>query len=132
MISLRELALIGGKENLVKALLIVNDAPYGIERTYNALRVAGALSKREGVELKVFLMGDGAVAAQAGQKVPAGYYSAEAMLGIPARRGAVIGVCGTCMDARGIESDRLVQGARRSTLEDLTDWIIWAEKVVNF
>ena len=31
MISLRELALIGGKENLVKALLIVNDAPYGIE-----------------------------------------------------------------------------------------------------
>ena len=52
MISLRELALIGGKENLVKALLIVNDAPYGIERTYNALRVAGALSKREGVELK--------------------------------------------------------------------------------
>ena len=40
----------------MKALLIVNDAPYGIERTYNALRVAGALSKREGVELKVFLM----------------------------------------------------------------------------
>ena len=31
-----------------------------------------------------------------------------------------------------MESDRLVQGARRSTLEDLTDWIVWAEKVVNF
>ena len=31
-----------------------------------------------------------------------------------------------------MESDRLVEGARRSTLEDLTDWIIWAEKVVNF
>ena len=26
-------------------------APYGVERTYNALRTAGALAKREGVEL---------------------------------------------------------------------------------
>lgn len=28
-------------------LIIANDAPYGIERTYNALRIAGALSREE-------------------------------------------------------------------------------------
>ena len=39
----------------MKILLLLNDAPYGVERTYNDLRTAGALAKREGVELKLFL-----------------------------------------------------------------------------
>lgn len=29
-----------------KTLFILNDPPYGTERSYNALRLAGALSKR--------------------------------------------------------------------------------------
>jgi hypothetical protein len=32
--------------------------PYGTERSYNGLRLAGALSRRDGVELRVFLLGD--------------------------------------------------------------------------
>jgi len=33
-------------------------APGHSERPYNALRLAGALAKREEVELRVFLLGD--------------------------------------------------------------------------
>jgi uncharacterized protein involved in oxidation of intracellular sulfur len=116
----------------MKILLILNDAPYGIERTYNALRIAGMLAKREGVELKVFLMGDAVVTAIGGQKVPAGYYNAQVMLGGPIKRGAAAGACGTCMDARGIQDAQLMEGVHRSTLDELTDWIVWADKVIAY
>lgn len=117
---------------MAKTLFILNDPPYGTERSYNALRLAGALSKREGQELKVFLMGDAASCAKANQKVPAGYYNLELMLKAPGKRGAEVGVCGTCMDARGIAESELAEGAKRSTLEQLTDWTVWADKILVF
>lgn len=43
-----------------KTLFILNDPPYGTERSYNALRLAGSLARRPGEEVKVFLMGDAA------------------------------------------------------------------------
>jgi uncharacterized protein involved in oxidation of intracellular sulfur len=59
-----------------KTLFILNDPPYGTERSYNALRLAGSLSKREGEEIKVFLIGDAASCAKKDQKIPQGYYNA--------------------------------------------------------
>ena len=44
----------------MKTLFILNEASYGSERTYNGLRLAGSLSKREDNQVKVFLMGDAA------------------------------------------------------------------------
>ena len=102
---------------MAKTLFILNDPPYGTERSYNALRLAGSLSKREGEEVKVFLIGDAASCAKGHQKVPSGYYSLEVMLRGAAGHGAAIGVCGTCMDARGIAETELTEGARRSTLD---------------
>ncbi len=116
----------------MKNLFIFNDAPYGSERTYNGLRLAGALSKREGEVVKVFLMGDSALCAKANQKVPAGYYKVEDMLGMVTRREAEVGVCGTCMDARGMGEQELAAGTHRGTLEELTNWTQWADKVLIF
>ena len=117
---------------MARTLFILNDPPYGTERTYNALRLAGALAKRENEEIRIFLMGDAASCAKANQKVPQGYYNLEIMLKSPVRRGATIGVCGTCMDARGIAESELTEGTRRSTLEELTDWTQWAERTLVF
>lgn len=116
----------------MKTLFILNDAPYGTERSYNGLRLAGALSKREGQEIKLFLIGDAAACAKSGQKVPQGFYNTELMLKSVIRHKSEVGVCGTCMDARGIAETELVEGATRSTLEQLTDWTIWADKVITF
>jgi uncharacterized protein involved in oxidation of intracellular sulfur len=117
---------------MAKTLFILNDPPYGTERSYNALRLAGALSKREGEEVKLFLVGDAASCAKAHQKVPQGYYNVEVMLRGAAKHGAELGVCGTCMDARGITDAELAEGAKRSTLEQLADWTQWAEKALVF
>ena len=116
----------------MKALLILNDAPYGSERTYNGARLAGALAKQSQHEVKVFLIGDAVAAAHMKQKVPAGFYSLEVMLGSVVGHDGAVGVCGTCMDARGIGAEDLIPGAHRSTLDELTQWSAWAEKVLVF
>lgn len=55
-------------------MFILNDGPYGCERAYNALRLAGALAGRTEQWVRVFLLGDAVGCARAGQKVPEGYY----------------------------------------------------------
>ncbi|MCC7383097.1 MAG: DsrE family protein [Deltaproteobacteria bacterium] len=117
---------------MAKTLFILNDAPYGTERSYNALRLAGAVAKREGEEVKIFLVGDAASCAKGNQKVPQGYYNVEVMLRGAARSGSEIGVCGTCMDARGIAESELTEGTHRSTLEQLANWTQWADKALVF
>jgi uncharacterized protein involved in oxidation of intracellular sulfur len=116
----------------MKTLFSLDDPPYGTERSYNALRLAGALAKREGESVRVFLLGDAAACAKRNQKVPQGYYNVEVMLGAVARRGGEIGVCGTCMDARGIAAEELAEGAHRGTLEQLADWTVAADRVLVF
>jgi uncharacterized protein involved in oxidation of intracellular sulfur len=116
----------------MKTLFVLNDPPYGTERSYNGLRLAGSVAQREGQEVRLFLMGDAAACAKAGQKVPNGYYNVERMILAVARRGALVGVCGSCMDARGIKEAELLEGAKRSSLEELTDWTLWADQVVAF
>jgi uncharacterized protein involved in oxidation of intracellular sulfur len=116
----------------MKTLFVLNDPPYGTERSYNGLRLAGSVAQREGQEVRLFLMGDAAACAKAGQTVPNGYYNVERMILAVARRGALVGVCGSCMDARGIQEAELGEGAKRSSLEELTDWTLWADQVVAF
>ena len=116
----------------MKTLFILNDAPYGSERTYNALRLAGALSKQEGNSVRVFLIGDGASSAHRNQKVPTGFYNVETMLGNVARHSGEIGICGTCMDARGITDGDIADQTHRSTLAELAEWTAWADKVLVF
>ena len=115
----------------MQILLIVNDQPYGSERPYNALRLAVALVKREDVELRVFLFGDAVGCAIAGQNLPDGHYHLDRMLK-PLIRHGQLGCCGTCLDARGLSEELLVDGARRSSLEELADWTAWADKTLTF
>ncbi len=116
----------------MKILIVLNDPPYGTERSYNGLRLAGSLTKREGVEVKVFLFGDAVGCAMANQKVPDGYYHLDRMLQSVIRHGGEVGCCGTCMDARALAEEGLVEGARRSSMEEVTDWTLWADKVVSY
>ncbi len=117
----------------MRLLMILNDPPYGTERTYNGLRLAlNLLHKTEGTELTVFLMGDAASAGKASQQTPTGYYNIERMLkGILAKKGEVL-LCGSCMDARGLKETELLEGCRRSTLDQLTELTAAADKVLVF
>ncbi len=81
--------------------------------------------------IRVFLMADAVGCAKSGQKVPEGYYSIQLMIGRVLRKGEV-GLCGTCMDARGMTEAEMLEGAKRSTLAQLADWTAEAGRVLVF
>ncbi len=114
----------------MNALIIINDPPYGTERLYNGLRMAHALIKR-GDEVTVFLMADAVLGAKTGQKTPDGYYNAERMVRRVTSKGRVL-LCGTCMDARGINESEILDGAKRSTMDALAEATAEADKVLVF
>lgn len=113
-------------------LIIINGAAYGQDATYNAVRLAASLAKRPDVTVWIFLMGDGVSVAMAGQKTPDGYYKLDRMLSVVPHHGGQVKCCGTCMEARGITEAMLVESAVKSTMEELTDWTLAADKVLVF
>jgi uncharacterized protein involved in oxidation of intracellular sulfur len=112
-------------------LFILNDSPYGTQRTYNALRLATAISAA-GTSVRVFLLGDGVTAALNGLNPAHADYNPQEMLTVLAQRGALIRVCRTCMDMRGIPDSALISGATRSTMDELVAWTEECDKVLAF
>jgi uncharacterized protein involved in oxidation of intracellular sulfur len=116
----------------MKALIILNDPPYGTERSYNGLRLAKSLIKNDPeLELTVFLMADAVNCARHGQQTPSGFYNLELMLKSVLRQQRVL-LCGTCMDARGLKEADIVEGASRSDMDTLSSATIAADKVLVF
>jgi uncharacterized protein involved in oxidation of intracellular sulfur len=117
----------------MKALFVLNDPPYGTERCYNGLRLAHALLKNDpAADITVFLMADAVAAARRGQKTPDGYYNIERMLKrVVSAKGQLL-LCGTCMEARGMTTEDLMEGARRSIMDELADATVTADKVLVF
>ena len=116
-----------------KILILINDAPYGSEKAYNALRLANQLNKaHEEVEVRIFLMADAASCAMAGQVTPNGYYNIERMLKFSLAKGAQVKICGSCADARGLKNVELIEGAEISTMAELTNWVVDSDKVITF
>lgn len=59
--------------------IILNDPPYGTERSYNGLRIAISLIKK-GKDVRVFLMAGAVFCGVEQQKTPNGYYNIGRML----------------------------------------------------
>lgn len=117
----------------MKVLFILNDAPYGTEKTYNALRLAMALQKHQpGTDVRIFLMADAVTAALQTQNTPQGYYNVERMLKAVIAKGGQVKLCGTCCDARGITSLAMIEGAQISSMVELAQWTTGSEKTLVF
>jgi uncharacterized protein involved in oxidation of intracellular sulfur len=117
----------------MKILLIVNGAPYGTEKAYNALRLAATLQKdHPDVELRIFLMADSVTCALPNQTTPQGYYNIERMLKGVINKGGQVKACGSCSEARGIKGLALLEGVDISTMSQLAKWTVEADKVITF
>lgn len=116
----------------MKVLFILNDPPYGTERSYNGLRLALTLAKAGEAELRLFLMGDAVSCAKPGQTTPEGQYNIGRMLKGLTSRGVPVGACGSCLDARGCTEADLAPGICRSSMDQLAEWTLWADKVITF
>ena len=117
----------------MKHLILLNDPPYGTERSYNGLRMAHALAKHDAAaEITVFLMADAALCGKAGQKTPEGFYNIERMLRRVISAGGRVLICGTCMDARELAEAEMMEGATRSTMDAMAEATLAADKVLVF
>lgn len=117
----------------MKILILINDAPYGTEKAYNALRLANQLGKEHvEVEVRIFLMADAVNCAIANQNTPNGYYNIERMFKYSINKGAKIKICGSCADARGLKNIQLIEGAEISTMAEFTNWVVDSDKVLTF
>jgi uncharacterized protein involved in oxidation of intracellular sulfur len=117
----------------MKILLILNDAPYGSERPYNALRLAMNLQKEHpDSEIRIFLMADAVTCALPKQNTPQGCYNIERMLNGVIAKGGKVKLCGTCCEARGLKGMELIAGTEISTMNQLSEWVVDSEKVLTF
>ena len=114
-------------------LFILNEAPYGSEKTFNALRLALNIKEEYGdkVAINIFLMSDSVTAARPNQQ-PGEGYNIEQMLDILVAQGAQLKLCKTCTDGRGVTNLPLIEGAKISTLIELSKWTFEADKVLTF
>ncbi|MEK6782398.1 MAG: DsrE family protein [Bacteroidota bacterium] len=116
-----------------KILIIINDAPYGTEKAYNALRLANQLGKEHpDVQVRIFLMADAASCAVANQTTPNGYYNIERMLKLSLTKGAKVKICGSCAEARGLKNAQQIDGTEISTMAELTNWVVDSDKILTF
>jgi uncharacterized protein involved in oxidation of intracellular sulfur len=82
------------------------------------------------MQVTIFLMADAVLAGKAQQNTPDGYYNVERMLKRVVSSKRVVLLCDTCMDARGISE--LMDGARRSTMDELASATVEADRVLVF
>jgi uncharacterized protein involved in oxidation of intracellular sulfur len=113
-------------------LFILNDSPHATQRAYNGLRLAVSLARSSNNKVRVFLLGDGVICGLAGLNPPDATYNVQELFKQLTQRDVPIGVCFPCMEQRGVPDTMLIEGARRSTMDDLTAWTEEAEKVLVF
>src|SRR3989338_7710587 len=111
--------------------IIINDAPYGGEKPWNALRLAKALVAFK-QKVNIFLMGDAVSMAKKGQQTPTGYYNLEQMLGELIVLGVEVRACGTCVLSRGLTEEALVERVIIGKMLDLAHWTAESSKVLSF
>jgi uncharacterized protein involved in oxidation of intracellular sulfur len=76
-------------------------------------------------------MADAVLCAKTGQTTPDGYYNLGRMIRGVANQARIF-VCGTCMDARGITEKELLENIKRSTMPELAQLTLDADKVLVF
>jgi uncharacterized protein involved in oxidation of intracellular sulfur len=115
-------------------LFIFNRQPYDTtDVTWNGLRLAETLLKK-GEEIRIFLMNDAVDMARETCVPPEGYdQDLKAMLKNLISSGVKVEVCGTCMARCGIHKNApYYEGANKSTMGQLAEWVIDSQKVLTF
>lgn len=117
-----------------KLLIIINDAPYGTEKAYNALRMAMTLQKEHNdqAEVKIFLLADAVFCGLPNQNTPNGYYNIERMITSVLHNGGEVKSCGGCSQARGIYNLALIEGVQLSNMKEFAQWTVECDKVLTF
>jgi uncharacterized protein involved in oxidation of intracellular sulfur len=113
--------------------IIINDAPYGTEKPWNALRLAlASLSIAVKSKVNLFLVGDAVSIAKRGQSPPEGFYNLEKMIADFVTKDGNVRACGTCLKARGLIQQDLVEGVEVGTMMGLANWLQESRVALSF
>jgi uncharacterized protein involved in oxidation of intracellular sulfur len=126
--------LIINKKAVMKVLIVFNREPYdNPDVTWNGLRLAETLRKK-GHEVRIFLMNDSVDMARDVCKPPEGYdQDLSQMLRDLISLDVAVKVCGTCMARCGIYKNHpYFEGAEKSTMAALADWVLDSDKILTF
>lgn len=118
----------------MKVLIIFNREPYdNTDVTWNGLRLAGKLLEL-GQQVRLFLMNDSVDMARDVCKPPESYdQDLSQMLKDLIAKGVPVKVCGTCMARCGIYKNYpYFEGAEKSTMTELAEWVVDSDKVITF
>ena len=118
----------------MKILIIFNRLPYdNTDVTWNGLRLADKLSDAK-QEVRIFLMNDSVDMARDVCKPPGNYdQDLSHFLKELIAKGVSVKVCGTCMARCGIHKNHpYFDGAEKSTMPALAEWVIDSDKVISF
>jgi len=117
-----------------KILIIFNREPYdNTDVAWNGLRLAETLKKNKH-EVRIFLMNDAVDMAREACKPPQGYdQDLSEMLKKLIAHGVSVKVCGTCMTRCGIfKNHPYFDGAEKSTMAALAEWVCDSDKIITF
>ncbi len=115
-------------------LFIFNRQPYdSTDVTWNGLRLAITL-KDKGEDVRIFLMNDSVDMARESCVPPEGYdQDLKQMLKKLIASGVPVEVCGTCMARCGMYvNEPYYEGANKSTMNKLAEWVQESDKILTF
>ncbi|HHX15488.1 MAG TPA: DsrE family protein [Fibrobacter sp.] len=114
--------------------MYLNRNPYDdTDVTWNALRLAAALKEMQ-KDVSIFLMNDAVDLARESCKPPVGYdQDLKQMLKDLIAKGVPVEVCGSCMARCGLyRNEPYYEGANKSTMAKLAEWVASSQKVLTF
>ncbi len=114
-------------------LIILGNPPYGgTDAAWNALRLVGQLHK-DGVTVRLFLMNDAVDLARESIKPPDGYFDLVRIVKELIAAGIAVRVCGTCQGRCGTaRGEPYYQGANKSSMVELSEWVRTSDQVLTF
>ncbi len=116
---------------MIPVTIVLQEAPYGSEKVWNALRLSRALLSA-GSKVRIFLYADSVTAAKNGQAPPKGFYNVAEMLLDLIGRGVEVRSCITCTRARGLTQEDFIEGAAVGKTMDLANWVAEGGQVMVF
>ncbi|MFN3405675.1 MAG: DsrE/DsrF/TusD sulfur relay family protein [Cytophagaceae bacterium] len=116
----------------MEILFVINESPYGGEKSYNGLRTAVQLLIEDNSTIvNVFLMGDGVACSLSDQKPTSTSYNISTIISEIINLGGNVKLCKSCFDARGFSNMKLVEGVKISNMSEYAQLIIKCDKIFN-
>ena len=117
-------------------LFIVNDSTYSGRKNLQRCSFRHQYERRATARnvdnyLNLFCFSDAILCGIAGQNPNEGF-NIQQLIDILAAQGAEIKLCTSCVKARGLLDAKLIDGVTLGTLDDVSEWTLWADKVLTF